>query len=101
LKTRWRRFERWLPRAKKKALHMIAQADIRAFLDHCKLKPKGEDNEKRNLSVLFGWAVQHHYIAANPCKGSGYARRYCQSGSDRLENQPTDPAAAGRYASYL
>jgi site-specific recombinase XerC len=48
---------------------MITQADIRAFLDHCKLKPKGEDNEKRNLSVLFGWAVQHHYIAANPCKG--------------------------------
>jgi len=24
-----------------------------------------------------------------------------QSGSDCLENQPTDPAAAGRYASYL
>ena len=24
-----------------------------------------------------------------------------QSGSDRLENQPTDPAAAGRYACYL
>jgi hypothetical protein len=64
LKTRWRRFERWLPRAKKKALHMITQADIRAFLNHCKLKPKGEDNEKRNLSVLFGWAVQNHYIAA-------------------------------------
>jgi hypothetical protein len=30
-----------------------------------------------------------------------YARRNCQSGSDRLENQPTDPAAAGRDASYL
>ena len=30
-----------------------------------------------------------------------YARHYRQSGSDRLENQPTDPAAAGRYASYL
>ena len=30
-----------------------------------------------------------------------YARRNRQSGSDRLENQPTDPAAAGRYASYL
>jgi len=29
------------------------------------------------------------------------ARRNRQSGSDRLENQPTDPAAAGRYASYL
>ena len=27
-----------------------------------------------------------------------YARRYCQSGSDRLENQPTDRR---RYASYL
>jgi len=26
------------------------------------------------------------------------ARRYCQSGSDRLENQPTDRR---RYASYL
>jgi len=69
LKTRWRRFERWLPRAKKKALHMITQADIRGYLNHCNLKPKGEDNEKRNLSVLFGWAVQNHYIAVNPCKG--------------------------------
>jgi hypothetical protein len=27
-----------------------------------------------------------------------YARRYCQSGSDRLEKQPTDPASAGRKA---
>src|SRR6516165_7661567 len=27
-----------------------------------------------------------------------YARRYCQSGSDRLEKQPTDPATAGRKA---
>src|ERR1700751_3496178 len=30
-----------------------------------------------------------------------YARRYCQSGSDRLEKQPTDPAAAGRKACYF
>jgi site-specific recombinase XerD len=82
LKTRWRHFERWLPRAKKKALHMITQADIRAFLNHCKLKPKGEDNEKRNLSVPFGWAVQHHYIAANPCKGIA-----CESG-DEEKNPP-------------
>jgi hypothetical protein len=29
------------------------------------------------------------------------AHRYRQSGSDRLENQPTDPAAAGPYAAYL
>jgi hypothetical protein len=29
------------------------------------------------------------------------ARRNCQSGSDRLENQSTDPAAAGRYGSCL
>ena len=53
LKTRWRRFERWLPRAKKKALHMITQSDIRSYLNHCNLKPKGEDNEKRNLSVSW------------------------------------------------
>ena len=29
------------------------------------------------------------------------ARRYCQSGSDRLEKQPTDPASAGRKACLL
>jgi hypothetical protein len=29
------------------------------------------------------------------------ARRDLQSGSDRLEDQPTDPAADGWYASYL
>jgi hypothetical protein len=29
------------------------------------------------------------------------ARRYCQSGSDRLEKQPTDPAAAGRKTCYF
>ena len=82
LNTRWRRFERWLPRAKKKAIHMITQADIRSYLNHCNLKPKGEDNEKRNLSVLFGWGVQNHYISANPCKG------IASEGKDEEENPP-------------
>jgi DHA1 family tetracycline resistance protein-like MFS transporter len=30
-----------------------------------------------------------------------YACRYCQSGSDRLGKQPTDPAAAGRKTCYF
>ena len=29
------------------------------------------------------------------------ARRHCQSGSDRLEKRPTDPATAGRKHAYF
>ncbi len=24
---------------------------------------------RRNLAVLFSWAVDHHYMTQNPCKG--------------------------------
>jgi integrase len=75
LKSRWLRFERWLPKAKKKGLHLVTQADIRSYLNHCNLKPKGEDNERRHLAVLFSWAVEQHYIAANPCKGIAAASK--------------------------
>jgi len=51
LVRRWRRFERWLPAAKRKAINSIAQIDVRKFVTECKLKPKGENNMRRNLSV--------------------------------------------------
>jgi ribosomal protein L7/L12 len=69
LGRRWRRFERWLPPAKRKAIHTVTQLDVRRFLSGCDLEPQGEGNELRNLSVLFSWAVQFHHMTVNPCKG--------------------------------
>ena len=69
LGRRWRRFEKWLPPAKRKAIHTVTQLDVRRFLSGCDLEPQGEGNELRNLSVLFSWAVQFHHMTVNPCKG--------------------------------
>ena len=69
LVRRWRRFEKWLPAAKRKTINSITQMDVRKFLTECKLKPKGENNMRRNLSVFFSWALDHHYMTENPCKG--------------------------------
>ena len=69
LAKRWRRFERWLPVEKRKAINGITKLDIRRFLNECKLKPVGERNMLRNLSVLFTWAVNQHHMAENPCLG--------------------------------
>jgi site-specific recombinase XerD len=63
------RFREWLPAAKRKAINTISQVDVRRYLTACKLNPQGEQNELRNLSVLFSWTVQHHHMAANPCLG--------------------------------
>jgi integrase len=69
LGKRWRRFERWLPPEKRKAINGITGLDVRKFLNECKLKPVGERNMLRNLSVLFTWAVNQHHMAENPCLG--------------------------------
>jgi integrase len=69
LAKRWRRFDRWLPADKRKAINGITKLDIRRFLNDCKLKPVGERNMLRNLSVLFSWAVNQHHMAENPCLG--------------------------------
>jgi integrase len=69
LGKRWRRFERWLPAEKRKAINGITGLDVRKFLNECKLKPVGERNMLRNLSVLFTWAVKQHHMAENPCLG--------------------------------
>jgi integrase len=69
LGKRWRRFERWLPPERRKAINGITGVDIRKFLNECKLKPVGERNMLRNLSVLFSWAVNQHHMAENPCLG--------------------------------
>ena len=69
LGKRWRRFERWLPTDKLKAINGITKLDIRRFLNDCKLNPMGERNMLRNLSVLFSWAVNQHHMAENPCLG--------------------------------
>ena len=69
LGKRWRRFERWLPAEKRKAINGITKLDIRRFLNDCKLKPVGERNMLRNLSVLFSWAVNQHHMTENPCLG--------------------------------
>ena len=69
LGKRWRRFERWLPTDKRKAINGITRLDVRRFLNDCKLKPVGERNMLRNLSVLFSWAVNQHHMAENPCLG--------------------------------
>ena len=58
-------------------------------------------NEQTTQTDLFKptlWAVASWLlfgVAHSLRIGFRYARR------SRLENQPTDPAAAGRYASYL
>ncbi|MBN8711371.1 MAG: hypothetical protein J0I10_18465 [Verrucomicrobia bacterium] len=69
LGKRWRRFERWLPPEKGKAINGVTSLDVRRFLNECKLKPVGERNMLRNLSVLFSWAVNQHHMAENPCLG--------------------------------
>src|SRR5260370_16864675 len=63
LVRRWRRFERWLPAAKRKAINSITQMDVRKFLTECKLKPKGENNIRRTLPVLSSLPVYHHSIS--------------------------------------
>lgn len=65
----WRRFERWLPKEKKKAIHLITQLDIRKFLSEQKIEPKGESNLRKNLSPFFAWAVEFQYMTENPCSG--------------------------------
>jgi hypothetical protein len=55
LGKRWRRFERWLPADRRTAINGITRLDIRRFLNDCKLRPIGERNMLRNLSVLFSW----------------------------------------------
>jgi Tir chaperone protein (CesT) family len=52
LAKRWRRFERWLPADKRKAINSLTKVDIRRFLNDCELRPVGERNMLRNLSVL-------------------------------------------------
>jgi len=69
LTRRWRRFAKWLPAEKRKAINMITKPIIRKFLTECDLAPEGERNMLRNISVLFSWAVDHHYLAENPCAG--------------------------------
>lgn len=69
LGKRWRRFERWLPAVKRKAINTVGKHDIRKFLTECDLSLSAEKNMLRNLSVLFSWAVQHHYMTENPCAG--------------------------------
>jgi integrase len=66
---RWRRFERWLPANKRKAINTITKPMIRKFLTDCDLRSEGERNMLRNISVLFSWAVDHHYLTENPCFG--------------------------------
>ncbi|MEO6847154.1 MAG: hypothetical protein ABI254_07840 [Chthoniobacterales bacterium] len=69
LKKRWTRFEKWLSPQKKKAINGIGKLDVRQFLDDCMLQPVGERNMLRNVSVLFGWAVDQEHMVENPCLG--------------------------------
>src|SRR6516164_3814010 len=58
-------------------------------------------NEQRRRRTLFKpthWAVAS-WLMFLRCSLLTYRSRYARR--SRLENQPTDPAAAGRYASYL
>jgi len=41
LGKRWRRFERWLPAEKRKAINGVTGLDVRRFLNECRLKPVG------------------------------------------------------------
>ena len=69
LKKVWGRFERWLPREKKKAIHLVTQLDVQKFLAEAGIEPRGESNLRKNLSPLFSWAVQFHHTTENPCRG--------------------------------
>src|SRR5438046_9323135 len=63
LGQRCRRFEKWLPAAKRKAIHTVNRLDVRKFLGDCDIEPKSEGNMLRNLSVLFSWSADQHYMA--------------------------------------
>jgi integrase len=69
LRKRWKRFERWLPADRRRAINSVTQVDVRRFLDSCNLSPTAERNQLRNLSVLFTWTVSKHHMAENPCRG--------------------------------
>ena len=69
LGKRWRRFERWLPSDKRKAMNAVTKLDFKRFLQNCNLNPIGERNMLRNLSPLFTWAVENGHMAENPCEG--------------------------------
>jgi site-specific recombinase XerD len=73
LTRRWRRFAKWLPAEKRKAINMITKPIIRKFLTERGLAPEGERNMLRNISELFSWAVDHHYLAENPCGAKSLA----------------------------
>ena len=57
LRKRWKRFERWLPAERRKAINSIAQVDVRRFLDSCNFSPKIEMVETVETSMyrnMFG-----------------------------------------------
>jgi hypothetical protein len=65
------------------------------------LRSKGCGKQKRRSSVRAGQGPRH----LADCEGWPYKRlqkrRTASPARTALKNQPTDPAAAGRYASYL
>ena len=84
LGKRWRRFERWLPADRRKAINGITKLDVRRFLNDCKLKPIGERNMLRNLSVLFSWAVNQQHMSENPCLGITVEESTTKKGAVRI-----------------
>ena len=60
------------------------------------------DETVRLVHRVISWrrTVGFKNISSGLVHRHRYARRYCQSGSDRLENQSTAPAAAGQCAAY-
>jgi len=84
LGKRRRRFDRWLPADRRKAINGITKLDVRKFLNECKLKPVGERNMLRNLSVLFSWAVNQQHMSENPCLGITVEESTTKKGAVRI-----------------
>lgn len=66
LKTRWNRFEEFLPASKQKAVHSVTRENIERFIKSCNLAPLGQRNMVRALSSLFSWCVSSKVMPANP-----------------------------------
>ncbi|MFV0336945.1 MAG: tyrosine-type recombinase/integrase [Chthoniobacterales bacterium] len=73
LKTRWKRFAKFLPAQKAKTVHTILREDVERFVSSCKLGPVGERNMVRALSSLFSWCVEKKVMAVNPVLNWNFA----------------------------
>ncbi len=70
LKSKWKRFAKWLPAPKREAVHSITRDDITRFVKSCEFDSSvTERNMVRCLSSLFSWAATEKLLSENPTDG--------------------------------